>query len=207
MFISPDRKGFDEGMKLLRSLNHPSKTEETADIAHKIYIKAADSLKQKVDEHATTEFISLEGMRIVLSVLPGACSRHNNASRSWGVTSAVKAAGLSGTNSVIFLLSGNDDHAYAQAVAAARPFSPYSSKSKVSEARQVDLVMHLHGSPEDSSKLLTEVTNTVEGLRLCQTLVDAPPNELHTDAYVEKCREVATSIGCGITVIQGDTKC
>jgi probable aminopeptidase NPEPL1 len=34
-------------------------------------------------------------------------------------------------------------------------------------------------------------------------LVDAPPNVLHTDAYVEECRKVAQELKCEIKVIQG----
>ena len=207
MFIAPDTHGIlDVGTKLIGALNHPLKTSKTGDVARQIYTATAEALEPKDDSFASKEFITLEGVRVILSILPKACSRHNSQSRGWAVTEAVQAAGLSATRSAIFLLPGNDAHAYAQAVAAGKCFSPYSHKSSdTKDSKTVDVVIDLSGASDASTRIISEVTHTVEGLRLCQKLVDTPPNELHTDAYVEVCREVAREIGSEVTVIQGFT--
>jgi probable aminopeptidase NPEPL1 len=44
---------------------------------------------------------------------------------------------------------------------------------------------------------------SIENVRLVQRLVDAPPNLLHTDAYVAICQGVATKLGCEIKILQG----
>ena len=111
--------------------------------------------------------------------------------------------------SVVFLLPSDPAHAYAQAVAAARPFPLYSSTSGSSAPtdRLVNIVLALPDTMDPSAEeaLLMEVRSTAEGIRLCQRLVDAPPNELHTDSYVAECLRVAEQVGAETTVIQGET--
>jgi len=192
-------------------LNHPLKTSKTGDVTALLFNAAVKKLKPAKDNIASTEFLSLEGVRIVLAILPTACSRHNTATRAWGVTDAVKHAKLEGSMSVVFLLPGEADHVYAQAVSVARPFWLYSSKTgaKQAEARRVNVVLSLPGGAaaeqsESGRALLREVSGTATGIRLCQRLVDAPPNELHVTSYVAECLAAAEAVGAAVTVIRGE---
>merc|ERR1711871_148627 len=50
------------------------------------------------------------------------------------------------------------------------------------------------------------ISECVTGVRLCQSLVDSPPNELHTDAYVDICRDKVKGMdNVTFNVIQGQT--
>ena len=45
--------------------------------------------------------------------------------------------------------------------------------------------------------------NTWNAIQLAARLVDAPPNELHTEAFVDEAKDVAARLQTPITIIQG----
>ena len=141
--------------------------------------------------------------RISFSVLPAKFSRHNAPSRCHAVTDAVKSH-KANDNFAIVLLPSRREFAFAQACAAVRPFSLYSKKGHQPKSRRVDVVINYPVVEADlDRKRIESISNVAAGIRLCQRLVDAPPNVLHSDRYVEECYDVARAIGCQIRVIQG----
>lgn len=118
-------------------------------------------------------------VRVSFGVLPSAFSRHNTPSRSHAVTQIVKER--KGSNDLtIVLLPSTLDYFFAQACAAVRPFFEYSGKQKQLKHVTIDIVSGIDNAGSD----LKNISHVAEGIKLCQRLVDAPPNVLHTDAYV-----------------------
>lgn len=76
-------------------------------------------------------------------------------------------------------------------------------KSSEKTDQPVHIVVHFPAPQGSHAAILSRAASTVESIRLCQRLVDTPPNVLHTDAYVEECRALAGKLGVNITVIQG----
>mmetsp|Transcript_402 Transcript_402/g.443 ORF Transcript_402/g.443 Transcript_402/m.443 type:complete len:517 (+) Transcript_402:123-1673(+) len=173
------------------------------------------ALEKKVspgtDAASTVEsfFFTGEGKnltKIVISVLPTACSRHNTPARSHAVGNVVKAH-KSSENTIVIVVPSSEDRAYAQAVAVGRQFPLFSLKSgdaaSSSTSIKVDVVINFPSNSQNIAHIVSSSQSTIEGVRLAQKLVDSPPNILHSDAYVEICRSVAESLKSEIRVIQG----
>lgn len=47
------------------------------------------------------------------------------------------------------------------------------------------------------------IAHTSEGIQLAARLVDSPPNELHTDAFIQEAKDVAAAVSAKILIIQG----
>lgn len=142
--------------------------------------------------------------RIVLAVLPKASSRHNAPSRCHAVADIVKANKGGSENLCIFIIPAKREHAFAQSCAAARPFPLYFHKLRTPDSRRVDIVVDLDAcDPVADRAMVQRIAHVVSGIRLAQRLVDAPPNVLHSDRYVEECYDVARAVGAQIEVIQG----
>jgi len=97
----------------------------------------------------------------------------------------------------------NEELAFAQTCAIGRQFPLLNLKSAAASKDIIDIVIELPMSVSVKSGFVEDIQHAVDNIRLAQRLVDAPPNILHTDAYVAECREVATKLGCKINVIQG----
>lgn len=140
--------------------------------------------------------------RIILALLPSNYSRHNTPSRSHSVASLIKANKGSSKNLTVILRPSDNDYLFPQAIAVARQFpSYYLKKSTNAENEVMNLNVVLHSSlGKSDSFLLLKLANISKGIHLAQRLVDAPPNVLHTDAYVEECVAVANRLGCEIKV-------
>jgi probable aminopeptidase NPEPL1 len=134
--------------------------------------------------------------RVCFGVLPTTYSRHNTPSRAHYVTQIVKDRKGSGDLTVV-LLPSNHDYLFAQACAVVRPFFEYSGKQKPLKHVNIDIIM------ENSKVEINNISFVADGIKLCQRLIDTPPNILHTDAYVEECVRVATELKCQIEIIQG----
>ncbi len=68
------------------------------------------------------------------------------------------------------------------------------------------MVVHFPSTEKEAGEddtLIRESEHTVNSIRLVQRLVDAPPNELHTDSYVEESLEVVRRLGCKVHIIRG----
>ena len=145
--------------------------------------------------------------RIVLSVLPNEFSRGNTPSRSYEVQSLIKSKKGSGNLSIHLCGYSNlnadtaKEYIYAQAVSVGRCFPDYSLKSnyKPNTDEQCDIIIHF-----DDDSICSEISYTIDSIRLAQRLVDMPPNLLHTDSYVEEAINVASAVGSKINVIKGE---
>ena len=139
--------------------------------------------------------------RIVLALLPSKYGRHSAPSRSHSVASLVKSHKGSNRELVVILAPSSSDYFFPQALAVGRQFPIYSSKSSSMARKEKDLkVSVILKNSEFSQKTADTMGNVIDGIRLAQRLVDSPPNDLHTDAYVEECRAVALRTGCKIQV-------
>lgn len=134
--------------------------------------------------------------KVVLGVLPEACSRYNTPSRAWAIPSLVKKA--SG-DAVVVLLVDSPDHARAAGLAAARALPLFDGRSGESESRDVVVTARAPGGFVVDDGLQA----VMEGIRIAARLVDLPPNELHTDAFVAEAVALASSLGVESTVIAG----
>jgi probable aminopeptidase NPEPL1 len=172
----------------------------------KLIHSASSTLVASNDSATSVEFMFLNNdsstRRFVIVLLPTACSRHNSPSKSHALTQSIKGCKGSG-NVFVLLLALSSQLAFAQACAISRQFPLYSMKSGSSKDSSVKIVIHLPSAEVAGVGFIGDVQNTVDNIRLAQRLVDAPPNVLHTDAYVAECREVAARLGCKINVIQG----
>ena len=109
-------------------------------------------------------------------------------------------------NFTILLVPSDSDFVFAQITAAARPFALYSNKKKKPDAQNIEIVAHFpHFQPTlQDVETIRNASFVVNSIRLAQRLVDAPPNELHTDAYIAEAETLAASLpSCTIKVIKG----
>lgn len=182
-----------------------------------IYDLSVNELSAGKDNSASTELVfahqtTKKLVKIVLAILPTACSRHNTPSRSHAVTGIVKASKGDATENLVVILSDYDngesckDVLYAQAVAVGRAFPTFSLKSAnvpLQNRGKVSIVVHsLHNINAD------EIKHTISSIRYIQGLVDSPPNVLNCKTYVEHCRSLydlyLKDRGCTLTIIQGE---
>jgi probable aminopeptidase NPEPL1 len=135
--------------------------------------------------------------KVIAGVLPENCTRNNPPSRAWAIAGLAK--GLGAGDATMVLALDDAEHALAAITHAARAFPTYSSRSGRDKARTVTVhCMAPVGTVTDGSLLIA-----AEGVRLAGRLVDMPPNELHTSAFIEEARQVAAMTGSDIEVIQG----
>lgn len=175
-------------------------------------------------------------VRVTLGCLPaGRASRHNCPAKPHAATEIVKSvAGGDGPLRILVTLA-SVDHAVALGTAVARAFPLYSNKSKSAVvspsnggdkgARKVEVVFNMTlahlaqagvlgtangdaGFFDPAVPLLARIAALADGVRLAARLVDAPPNEMHTDAMVEEAGAALQRLrkheGVGITVIRGE---
>eukprot|EP01041_Mallomonas_annulata_P006508 gene6508-13142_t len=140
--------------------------------------------------------------RIVLALLPNQFSRHNCPSRSHHVSKIVKGA-ANGRNMIVLLMPTVSDYVFAQACAVSRSFPLYSNKSNQKIRNpMIDIVIHFPS--EYTENLLEDIRNVSQNIRLCQELVDSPPNELHSDEYIHRVLQIKEDLNCSVHVIRGE---
>jgi len=134
--------------------------------------------------------------RVVAAVLPEAVSRHNSPTRAWAVRHVVASA-ASKKRTAIVLCVDDAAHGPAAAMAAARAFPRYSSKKRAQRTVTVAAL-----APE-GAVALSGVQPAVDGVRAAAELVDRPPNDLTTSAFVEAAEAVAQRTGASLRVVRG----
>ena len=138
--------------------------------------------------------------KVVLGVLPDACSRHNSPSRAWAIPELARKAPASRDASVVVVVE-DASHALASALAAARGFPALSLKTAKDGERSVALcIVDVDGAPVGDA---AELQAAVDGVRLAGRLFDTPPDALTTTAFVEEAKAVAAAVGAQVTVISG----
>lgn len=133
--------------------------------------------------------------KVVLGVLPEACSRHNSPSRAWAIPALAKSAT---GDAVVVLFVDTPDHARAAALAVSRAFPLVDVRSTPDADRSILITARAPGGfvVDDS------LQNAIDGVRLAARLVDLPPNQLHTDAFVEEALAVAREVGAEAMVLR-----
>lgn len=161
---------------------------------------ASSKLNPGQDDGSTFDLF-LDDRKIILAVLPIGSSRHNSPARPHAVSSIVKSNKGSGDLTVL-LIPSNPGHILAQALAVSRQFPVFSLKSKIPVVVAVNVVIHCDQSP-DNEELLKDIEAEADSIRLTQRLVDTPTNILNVSTYVEEVKVIASSLGCGLDIIQG----
>jgi len=175
------------------------------------------------DAGSSIEFLapyaSAEGgggmQRVCLCLLPTAVARNNTAARPHALAALVLKHKSASEAHGIVLLPSNGEWAIAQGLAAAKHFPKYCAKQastkkiKAGEKQAISILVDFGAglSAEEKQSKVLDLQSLVHSLRLCQELVDLPPNVLNCSTYVEAATEVATSLassGVTFTCIRGN---
>ncbi|MCA9537662.1 MAG: leucyl aminopeptidase family protein, partial [Myxococcales bacterium] len=140
--------------------------------------------------------------RLIAAVLPEACSRHNSPARPHAIADLVRSHANQKGQIGVLLAIEEAAHAVAAVGAAARALPAYRRKTKDADAPHRVRVACLAGDGKAIDLDRLEVI--ANAVRTSARLVDMPPNELHTDAFVDLARETAARLGVDIEVLAGD---
>ncbi|KAJ1562467.1 putative aminopeptidase npepl1, partial [Cladochytrium tenue] len=149
---------------------------------------------------------------LTVTTLPSERSRHLGGIRGDLVHEAAgKLAAKSGDVLVVVLLRDYDQALHA-ACAVGRAFPTFSRKTGKSDsaarAKQVDLCLAVPDGATGVPPSVTELSEVVDCVRQAAHLVDAPPNELHTDSYVDRVarlhEEKLRPLGVEMVAIRGE---
>ncbi len=159
-----------------------------------------DAMLERTEAHDTGSSTStwVGNRKIVVGVLPEACSRHMSPTRAWAVPGLARQSGR-GDVGVLLALS-LPSHGFATTLAVARAYPLYDHRSGEAHSRTVTVCALGPDGPLDDPRFQAGM----DGVRLASRLVDAPCSELHTDAFVEEARVVAEATGSEFTVIRGE---
>jgi len=155
--------------------------------------------KTDAGEHGrtTTTWPAAGPTRLVAALLPERASRHNSPARAWAIHRVLRTTGGKGRVDVVLCVD-EPEHAPAAVMAAARAFPRFSTKKRAS--REV----HLSVVAPDEAVAVAELQPAVDGVRDAAQLVDRPPNDLTTTAFVAEAEAVAERTGASLTVIRGE---
>ena len=135
-------------------------------------------------------------LKVVVGVLPEACSRHNSPTRAWAVPGLVR--GIDGEALVVLCLD-EASHAGALTRAVARALPLFDATTGRKDERTVRVVALSGGAPVTDLQL----QSGMDAVRFACRLVDTPPDTLHTDAFVAEAQSVAARHGLPLQVIAG----
>jgi probable aminopeptidase NPEPL1 len=140
--------------------------------------------------------------KVIVGVLPEACSRHNSPARPHSIASLLKGRIPAAGEIAIILVLEEADHAVASTSAVARAIPSFTRKTSTAESRKVSIALIVDDEkPFDADELQIRV----EARRFAARLVDTPASELHTEAFVELARETAASVGAEISVLEAES--
>ncbi|OQR86440.1 metalloprotease family M17 [Achlya hypogyna] len=150
---------------------------------------------------------------VVVAQLPTAVSRHNSLARPHSISSIVKGNVSDKSETLVGLaLPSHNETFTAAGIAVAKGVSHYSHKSAalsgvIAEGVETTVTpdrVHVVFKEPLSEEDVTFLNATADGVHLAQRLVDAPPNELHTDAYIAEAQAVAARTNAEVTIIRGE---
>lgn len=152
--------------------------------------------RAKAGDMGTTQSTFVGDLKVIVGVLPEACSRHNSPTRSWAVPGMVR--GIEGEALVVLCL---DDAAHAPALsrAVARALPLFDATTGRKEERTVRVAALARGALVAGPTLQAGM----DAVRAACCLVDMPTDRLHTDAFVAEARALAARHGLPIEVIAG----
>ncbi|MCL4126300.1 UNVERIFIED_CONTAM: hypothetical protein GTU68_048877, partial [Idotea baltica] len=151
-----------------------------------------------------TDSCSLYQNLATVAVLPLKSSRHNTPSRSHSLTKLVRAHTVGEDECIVIVCE--QANLFASVCAIARAYPSYSRKTSSNLSLQYNVTIEILLT--DSSAAITKeeikaLTAACEGIRLAAHMVDAPANEMHTDAFIEEVKKVADQLGIVPTIIRG----
>ncbi|MDJ0976163.1 MAG: leucyl aminopeptidase family protein [Planctomycetota bacterium] len=140
--------------------------------------------------------------KIVLAVLPDERSRHNCPARPEAIASAVGASGVAGGPSAVIACAEEAAHVLPIARAVGRMLPTYSRKSNGKKSVVRLAMTNPTGGKQTISKADKAV---VDRSRWAAMLVDTPPEEMTTTAFVSATRKAARGIKhLRVSVISGN---
>jgi len=164
-----------------------------------------------------TDSVSLYMNLATVAALPVKVSRHNTNSRAHFITKVVRSCSSGGAETIVLVCSRQD--MYASGCAVARAYSQYSRKTQGEgfnasprpvrdiEVR-VEFLIVGEGDNAKPANLTKEdikcLESSCEAIQLTARLVDAPCNEMHTDAFTAEAVQVARELGIKPTIIRGE---
>ena len=146
---------------------------------------------------------------VMAAVLPEHCSRHNAQMRPHAITSLVGSASDAGPEGAQIVVVVDDKaHCCAAGCAIARAFPLFNTKAKSAEPPAIRVGYATRdGAIADGP--YTESAAAAAAVRMAARLVDAPPEELDTSAFVAEARAVAARLNAAgrevtVEVIEGE---
>lgn len=187
---------------LRHAISHLKPGTDAGDSAEVLLVRDADS----------------DALHVTLHALPTQVSRANSLARPHSIASFVKKHRSLVASSdemsdeavlVVLVLPQHKETWFAAGAAVARAAPQYSHKQKtvtglpLADKKDEDAltVVYENSLSNDEAALAQHTANAIQ---LSQRLVDAPPNELHSDAFVAEAQAVAKRTGAKATVIQGE---
>ncbi|KAI9908958.1 hypothetical protein PsorP6_014519 [Peronosclerospora sorghi] len=187
---------------------------------------ALDTLSPSADNGATSDLLLLrdtsDPLSVTIHALPTQVSRSNCSARPHSIASFIKSRTKLLTKRdveqnteevilVILMLPTHTDTWFAAGAAVARAAPLYEHKLKRSNALPVtekglyesDKLEVVYQTPLTADEV-TLVQHTADAIQLAARLVDAPSNELTSDAFIAEARGVAERTKSKILVIQGE---
>jgi len=154
---------------------------------------------------ASTMYTAADGeaKTLVAAVLPEHCSRHNSPIRPHAITSLVAPAATDaakeGGGAAVLLVLEEPAHAAGAACAVARAFPLYSQKKlrQPAEPRgcvRVGFATRSAAISDGAGSVYGPCAKAAAGVRLAARLVDAPPEQLTTTAFVQEAGAVAARL-------------
>merc|ERR1719454_2403347 len=152
-----------------------------------------------------------------VAALPVKVSRHNTTSRAHFITKVVRSCSSGGAETIVLVCNRQD--MYARGCAVARAYSQYSRKTQgegfhatprpVRDVEvRVEFLIVGDGDDVKPANLTKEdikcLDSSCEAIQLTSRLVDAPCNEMHTDAFTAEAAQVARELGITPTIIRGE---
>ena len=144
-------------------------------------------------------------VELVVTALPEETSRHNSPISSHTITASVKAAigDRKGRPALCVAALPRTMEAYAASAmsALARTVPPYAKKYRAPDAK-VDGEVSIGVLVDGEVWAGAEARSLPKALRRCPALVDAAPNELTPDAFVDEAKLVASELGASVRVVE-----
>ncbi|KAJ8042090.1 putative aminopeptidase NPEPL1 [Holothuria leucospilota] len=152
-----------------------------------------------------TDTISMWCNNATVAALPLKVSRHNTSSRAHSIHKLVKSCYTGSLEEFIVIVCERHD-VFPSGCAVARAFPLFSHKSGYAKVNQRKVTVEFVVVGSDNRPLtdseMDTLSNAAAGIRLSQSIVDRPCNQMTTDDFVEEARKVASELGTEILVIR-----
>jgi len=154
-----------------------------------------------------TDSCSLYLNLATVAALPIKCSRHNTSSRAHSITKIVKTHSSGGDECIVIVCERSD--MYASACAVARAYPTYSRKTATGTATTdytvtVEFILVGSGDLPITHEDVQIMNESAYAVRLSAYIVDSPPNEMHTDGFIQEIEKVGQNLNIKPTIIRGE---